>query len=211
MTTSYSKCNPLFARPSLSSAGSTDSMSTFFIFLTSHYISLHENAAAPANFCRNGRSQDAGAEDRSYRRKNLAIFDQNLATFSIWKGGGPTSDINQRRFNNYVNPGPHRRSNSRQIIPRKRRPFVAAMGVRQHCAFRPIDTIFSTLRFLGALHFVAAKAGSTSVFCKNSTVEHAETAHSGDMSPKNGENRGVKPPKTRKNMQEVTAPQAITS
>jgi hypothetical protein len=198
MTTSYSKCNADFARSGLSSANSTDSMRTSFRFLTKPYISLHENVAGPPKFCRNGRSQEAALEDSSYRHKNLASFDQNLAVFGRWKGAGPTFYINQRRFINYVNQVPHRPSSSSQIIPRKRRPFVAAMGVAQDCAVKSIDTTFTALCFLGALHFLAAKRGSTLGFLKNSTVADAGIAHSRDMSLKNGENRGVKPPKTRK-------------
>jgi hypothetical protein len=189
-TSPYSKCSAQSARSGVSSAGSTDSMRTSFLFLTKPYISLHENVAGARKFRRNDRSQEAAAEDRSYRRQNLAIFDQNLAVFGIWKGRRPTFHINQSRFNNYVKATPHR--------PRKRHPFDAAMGVGQNWTFKSIDTTFTAVCFLGVLHFVAAKAGSTGVFCENSMVAAAEIAHSRDTSLKNGEKRGVKPPKTRK-------------
>jgi hypothetical protein len=166
VTTSYSKCNADFARSGLSSANSTDSMRTSFRFLTKPYISLHENVAGPPKFCRNGRSQEAALEDSSYRHKNLASFDQNLAVFGRWKGAGPTFYINQRRFINYVNQVPHRPSNSFQIIPRKHRRFVAAMGVPQDCAFKAIDTTFTALCFLGPCISLQQKLVQPAFFAK---------------------------------------------
>ena len=100
---SYSKCNVQFARPDLSFAASTDSMLTFFLFLSPDYISLHENAPAPPKFRRNGRIQEEAVEDRSNLLQNVAIFEQNLTLFGRSKGVGPTFHLNRPRDNSYWN------------------------------------------------------------------------------------------------------------
>jgi hypothetical protein len=265
---SYSKCNAEFARSGLSSPGSTDSIRTSFLFLSPHYISLHKNVAGPRKFRRNGPSDETPAENRSYRPKNLAIFDQNLAVFGRWKGAVPTSRINHRRCNSYGNWTSltpfisfHLPSENETGVPPEMQStpsssiiytlyflvFVSpclvlshscvldrsfslrkedslsqtatripgclvlhgpAMGVAQDCAFKSIDTTFTALCFLGALHFLAAKAGSTSVFCKNSTVAGCGRRNRplpGHEPQKWGE-PGGQTAKNEENMQEVTAP-----
>jgi hypothetical protein len=89
ITDSYSKCNAELGQTTLTYAASTDSMRTFFLFLTLAFNSLHENAPASAKFYRNGRSPGGAREDGSNLRQNLTVFDQNLAVFGGWKGGSP--------------------------------------------------------------------------------------------------------------------------
>jgi hypothetical protein len=92
MTNSYLKCNAELARPGISSTGSTDSIHTSFLFPSSAFISLHENAPAPAKFCKKGRSQGDAGWDWSNLRRNLAIFDQNLAVFGASGGRSSLND-----------------------------------------------------------------------------------------------------------------------
>jgi hypothetical protein len=78
-------------------------MRTSFLFLTPAYISLHGNALAPAKFRRNDRFQEEALENRSNLSENFAIFDQNLAIFGMWKGGGPTAHHNRNEYSSYGN------------------------------------------------------------------------------------------------------------
>jgi hypothetical protein len=86
--TGQPKCNAEFGQSMLTPVVSIDSISTFFLFLSSAYISLHEKSSESAEFRENGRSPDGAGKNRPNPCQNLGDFHQNLAAFGKWKGVG---------------------------------------------------------------------------------------------------------------------------
>src|SRR5262252_2433544 len=104
----HSKCNAETDKKHITPSASKDNVSTFLIFLSPAYISLHEHPARAAKFVKNRRSPRQPGKDRPKLVKNLIVFDQNNAAFGRCKGGSQTFHANRSRYNIYENRGPRR-------------------------------------------------------------------------------------------------------
>src|SRR5215831_16466022 len=78
----HSKCNAETDKEHITPSASTDNVSTFLIFLSPAYISLHERPARAAKFVKNRRSpRQPGKTARSYYKTSsfLTKISQLLA------------------------------------------------------------------------------------------------------------------------------------
>src|SRR5499433_365434 len=82
----HSKCNAEMDKKHITPSASKDNVSTFLIFLSPAYISLHERPARAAKFVKNRRSPRQPGKDGPKLVKNLIVFDQNIAAFGRCKG-----------------------------------------------------------------------------------------------------------------------------
>jgi hypothetical protein len=88
--TGQPKCNAEFCQCRTTPAASMVSMFTFFLFLSSAYISLHEKSSGSAKYFKNGRSPGRAGKNRPNPCQNLGDFQQNLVIFGRCKGLVPT-------------------------------------------------------------------------------------------------------------------------
>jgi len=105
----HSKCNAEMDKKHITPSASEDNVSTFLIFLSPAYISLHERPGRAAKFVKNRRSPRQPGKDGLKLVKNLIVFDQNIAAFGRCKGGSQTFHLNRRRYNTCANCASSRR------------------------------------------------------------------------------------------------------
>jgi len=104
----HSKCNAETDKKHITPSASKDNVSTFLIFLSPAYISLHERPARAAKFVKNRRSPRQPGKDGPKLVQNLIVLDQNIAAFGWCKGGSQTFHPNRSKYNIYENRGPRR-------------------------------------------------------------------------------------------------------
>src|SRR5262250_2232311 len=82
----HSKCNAEMDKEHITPSASKDNVSTFLIFLSPAYISLHERPARTAKFVKNRRSPRQPGKDGPKLVQNLIVFDQNIALLAGARG-----------------------------------------------------------------------------------------------------------------------------